>query len=706
MKRFLLFVVVILIGAAAGLRLGFIPVPDDYKSYVPDILSPDSQTPLPWENAEVTNVALGKLATQSSNYTTNPDDARGGAALAVDGNTGGVYDNTAVTHTAKQVNPWWEVDLGAVYDISEIKIWNRTDCCRERLNGTMIYAGETPIQPDDTRLIATIANIGEDDSRTFTVNTRARYVRLIRPLEGYVSVAEVEIFGVPARGSRDTPSEPDTKAFASAANQIVRISGKPAPQPKDKKSGPTKRTETSADGKMEYDYETFSETDNITSVLNLGLNDDVIWPGNMIRGDKIHRFVYNPIKVSREPITISVSLEGSPSTNGPLSTVIENPQLSTVRQGLSTLMSNAIGPETRVPARVDFSKEEVFSEDHMKLVLGADVAYGAGSLETDFTWERNRDRNRVVAKYTQIYFTVDVDAPETPSAFFAPDTPIETLRTQLPQGSHPVYVSSVSYGMMATVFMESNYSSNEMTAALDAAYNNGVVDGKLNISGRYLEILRNSSLKVLVYGGSTDALDSLTTKSGLAGFTDVIASSKTYGPNSPAVPILYKFRSLQDNVLTDFALTSQYTLRRPAREVASEMRLRINKIVCEMADDEGTSNTIEMTKMFIRARSANDKKNKGWRTLYDWKNAERKFHHEDSNATLAVNRDTVFLFPMTGARSININADFLEYDPTGDDERAKRTITVTADPRGGEKSFYMNSSDFSFKVYYSFEPVL
>ena len=92
----------------------------------------------------VTNVARGKKARQSSDW--NPMFA--GAAKAVDGNTDGNFKignmKNTITHTKDEASAWQEVDLGAVYDIESIKIWNRQDCCWERLQNFLVVMSKTP----------------------------------------------------------------------------------------------------------------------------------------------------------------------------------------------------------------------------------------------------------------------------------------------------------------------------------------------------------------------------------------------------------------------------------------------------------------------------------------------------------------------------------------------------------------------------------
>ena len=90
------------------------------------------------------NLALGKKATQSS------VDYDGKAALAVDGNTDGHYFNAkSTTHTKKENDPWWEVDLKQELSVDRIVVWNRTDSkdVGRRLDGFQIVLLDGDRQP-------------------------------------------------------------------------------------------------------------------------------------------------------------------------------------------------------------------------------------------------------------------------------------------------------------------------------------------------------------------------------------------------------------------------------------------------------------------------------------------------------------------------------------------------------------------------------
>ncbi|KAG7398937.1 Glycerophosphocholine phosphodiesterase gpcpd1 [Phytophthora boehmeriae] len=72
-----------------------------------------------------TNIALGAASCQSSTYITSraPIPGPRDATLGNNGDTNG-FQEWRCCRTNKEVNPWWEVDLGKEYIISSIHLWN------------------------------------------------------------------------------------------------------------------------------------------------------------------------------------------------------------------------------------------------------------------------------------------------------------------------------------------------------------------------------------------------------------------------------------------------------------------------------------------------------------------------------------------------------------------------------------------------------
>lgn len=52
--------------------------------------------------------------------------------------TDGKMDNFAHTNGPADVNDWMEIDLGATMEISRIEVYNRADCCKDRVGGIQV----------------------------------------------------------------------------------------------------------------------------------------------------------------------------------------------------------------------------------------------------------------------------------------------------------------------------------------------------------------------------------------------------------------------------------------------------------------------------------------------------------------------------------------------------------------------------------------
>ena len=69
------------------------------------------------------NIALGQPTWQM-------DESHGGkSSRAVDGNENPDWRGGSCTHTRKNNQEWWVVDLGLVAEFKEVRVINRRDCC-------------------------------------------------------------------------------------------------------------------------------------------------------------------------------------------------------------------------------------------------------------------------------------------------------------------------------------------------------------------------------------------------------------------------------------------------------------------------------------------------------------------------------------------------------------------------------------------------
>ena len=152
-----------------------------------------------------TNLALGSTASQSSTLA-NP--ANPTADKAIDGSLAGAFGAGSTTHTdAGAGGPvFWETQLTAKSNINEIALFNRADCCPERLSNfrVSVFDGATEVWGQNffegTGNAGQIFSIQEDTGAFFAAGDHVR-VELIGGFnnEGtgpdVLSLREVEIYG-------------------------------------------------------------------------------------------------------------------------------------------------------------------------------------------------------------------------------------------------------------------------------------------------------------------------------------------------------------------------------------------------------------------------------------------------------------------------------------------------------------------------------
>ena len=137
------------------------------------------------------NVAMGGTASQSTNYS----GTAGLASWAIDGRVTGQWGENSTTHTSGSMPDWWQLDLGStVSDIKSITLWNRTDCCSDRLTNfrvSLLDASSNevwgqnyfPTGYPNPKLDITLPSLQD-----------AQYVKVAKLSTGVLSLAEVQVF--------------------------------------------------------------------------------------------------------------------------------------------------------------------------------------------------------------------------------------------------------------------------------------------------------------------------------------------------------------------------------------------------------------------------------------------------------------------------------------------------------------------------------
>jgi hypothetical protein len=123
------------------------------------------------------------------------------AERANDSNWGGNYFNGSVSHTADgDFAPWWQISLNQDFDIAIVQIFNRTDCCVDRLSDFTVALF------DDGNLVSQqfVSSLSGASISLDFLGARGDAVRISKNT-AYLSLAEVFLFEAIPQTSNAVP---------------------------------------------------------------------------------------------------------------------------------------------------------------------------------------------------------------------------------------------------------------------------------------------------------------------------------------------------------------------------------------------------------------------------------------------------------------------------------------------------------------------
>ena len=130
-------------------------------------------------------------ASQSSSL---PLGKGGAASLAIDGNKDG--QKGSCTQTSKIQDSWWKVNLEQWFVIYKVVIYNRKECCQDKIDGATVEALlELEAQVETVQCGKVHYRYGKN---VYTIECNsmpsANYIRIDQP-NNYLALCEVEIYG-------------------------------------------------------------------------------------------------------------------------------------------------------------------------------------------------------------------------------------------------------------------------------------------------------------------------------------------------------------------------------------------------------------------------------------------------------------------------------------------------------------------------------
>ncbi|AWZ49842.1 alveolysin [Clostridiaceae bacterium 14S0207] len=260
------------------------------------------------------------------------------------------------------------------------------------------------------------------------------------------------------------------------------------------------------------------------------------------------------ISCDRKPIRISVDLPGM-SQDGIKN--VKNPTYSSVKSAVNSLLNTwntKYSKKYTIPTRVSYSDSMVYSKSQISTAFGCNLKQLNKELNIDFDAIFKGQKKVMLIAYKQIFYTVNVDAPNKPSDLFADNVMFNDLKLRgVNKDNPPAYVSSVQYGRTIYVKLETTSKSSNVKAAFKALINKQDIHG----NAEYKDILNQSSFTATVLGGGAEQHNKVVTKN-FDEIREVIKNNAVYGPKNPGYPIAYTTTFLKNNAVATIKNKTDY----------------------------------------------------------------------------------------------------------------------------------------------------
>ncbi|MGV0923449.1 thiol-activated cytolysin family protein [Empedobacter tilapiae] len=282
----------------------------------------------------------------------------------------------------------------------------------------------------------------------------------------------------------------------------------------------------------EDEFQTAVEFESSESIILPHLQR-YIFPGSLLKGNSIQDLGFVPISANINPVRVSLSI---PATNYEAGFTMEQPSLSSLRTLVNEYLKTANFSQN---GQLSYSIEQFSSYDELKVAFGSNVdtrkLFNKQSTTENQYGHMIAKRTGFYVKFYQTSFTLDMDIP---NGSLVKDRNFDD------GGVEPVYVSSISYGRMGVLAIETDEYSEEASKIINTTFSKLFKSGNSTFSKEELKLINSADFKLLLLGGNANT--AVQTFKGYEAFVQHI-SQGIFTKESPGVPIFCSYSYLNDN---------------------------------------------------------------------------------------------------------------------------------------------------------------
>lgn len=253
--------------------------------------------------------------------------------------------------------------------------------------------------------------------------------------------------------------------------------------------------DTSGNDQYYCTRKTVSLTEGYSDFPQFDPNARIIFPGNLLQGNTLDNATPSEIPVDRGPGTFVITLLNGTTTS---SVDVDEVSLSSAVGAMNEIIANT--PDD-LPARTTYQMQRITSREQLAVAMNAEYENLTTEVQGSFDFRSDVKYNRYLVKLTQSYYTIAFQTPTDPADFFGPDATPEQLSLYVQPGNPAAYISSVTYGRVFYLLIQSTESVQEMEASVRGSFEGAVASGSLGADVRYVSELSEVQVSGYALGG-------------------------------------------------------------------------------------------------------------------------------------------------------------------------------------------------------------
>lgn len=277
-----------------------------------------------------------------------------------------------------------------------------------------------------------------------------------------------------------------------------------------------------------------------------------IYPGAVLAGESIDDGSYREItNGNKRKATISFGLQGVKDKEGKdgkagITSGEIIPNLAAYRDLHNKVLSQNI--TNHASAHYSYTEQEIKSEESFDTQFKVGVGFAAAGIKSKiaagFKFKKGDNKNRHLIKFVETFYTADVNQENVPLMI---DIPRDVVGNRM-----PVYVSSVSYGRIAYLTIESEKTWSELKPSFEAVLKASTTNNaELDISNAMKNLEEGTNITINIIGGSSEAVTDLKQ------FQKYIVKGG-FSSGNPGQVIKYRLRFLDDNATAHIRYAGRY----------------------------------------------------------------------------------------------------------------------------------------------------